>query len=97
MVKKIVSNLRESRDIVLSAQELVNEKFNFNANSLSGQLQKNSFEQKLNNFIKTVKASVFLSDEEKKIVDQKPEEIYEFARGIILGLVKTEIKNPLTK
>lgn len=97
MVKKIISNLRESRDIVLSAQELVNEQVNTNINSLSGQNKKNKFEKKLKNFIMAIESSTLLTADEKAITQQKPEEIYNRAREITLELIKTEIKNPLAK
>lgn len=97
MIEKIISNLKDYRDIVLSAQELVNERFNYNANSLSGQTTTPITDQKLKNFINKVNASSFLTSEEKKSIGEKSEDVYKTARAITLALVKTEIKNPLTK
>lgn len=98
VVERIISNLQEASDIVLSAQNLVNEQFNKNANILSGQEKKNSFDQKLNQFLNTIKKSTFLSAEEKNLfTNLMPVEVYQKAREIILKLTAQEIKNPLTK
>jgi hypothetical protein len=97
MVEKIVSNLRDFRDIVLAAQSLVNEQFNANAKLLGAPEKKKSlFNQKLKTFQETVKNSTFLSDVEKKsFADLKPGTTYEKAREIILQLTRQEIKSPL--
>lgn len=97
MVKRIISNLREARDIVLAAQSLVNEQFNANAKLLGAkEKKKNLFDEKLELFKTTVKNSLFLSNEEKNAVAKlQTRELYELAREIILELTKKEIKSPL--
>ena len=97
MVEKIISNLRNFRDIVLAAQGLVNEQFNANAKLLGApEKKKNLFNQKLQTFQETVKNSTFLSDVEKKLfADLTPAATYEKAREIILQLTEKEIKSPL--
>ena len=94
MVEKIISNLREARDIVLAAQSLVNEQFNANA-ILGG---KNLFDEKLELFKVVVKESLFLSNEEKAATAKlQTSELYNLAREIILELTKKEIKSPLVQ
>ena len=99
MVEKIISNLREARDIVLAAQSLVNEQFNANAKLLGAkEKKKNLFDEKLELFKASVKNSLFLLDEEKAAVAKlQTRELYELAREIILKLTKKEIKSPLVQ
>lgn len=98
MVERIVSNLRETRDIVLAAQSLVNEQFNANTTLLGFSKRENLFNQKLKILKKTIKSSTFLTPEEKKAFAKLTSvEAYQKAREIILQLTKKEIKNPLAK
>lgn len=96
MVEKIISNLRDFRDIVLAAQSLVNEQFNANAKLLGApEKKKNLFNQKLKTFQETVKNSTLSDVEKQSLADLTPAATYEKAREIILQLTKQEIKNPL--
>jgi len=99
MIQKIISNLRETSNIVLAAQSLVNEQFNINTELLSANKKKRSlFNHKLSLFNKAIQDSTFLSAEEKFFFTSKmPVEEYQLIREIILELTKKEIKNPLAK
>lgn len=94
IVSKILSDLRESRDLVLAAQNLVNNQFNANATLLGFKVKNNS--NQLKKFKETVKKSTFLSEKEKKLF-WEDDKAYRLARETILQLTKREIKNPLAK
>ena len=96
MVEKIISNLKDYRDIVVAAQKLVNEEYNIQVQLLGGSKKRSFLNSRLNKFIKTIRNSEFLTEEEKSDFSKLNEkEIYQLAREIILELVKKEIKNPL--
>jgi len=98
MIKKIISNLNDCRDIVLAAQNLVNEVYSSNIIQLLGGLKKRSyFSSKEKKFIETINNSDFLTEKEKSDFNRlDKKEIYMLAREIIIELIKKEIKNPLT-
>ena len=97
MIKKIISNLNDCRDIVLAAQNLVNEVYSSNIQLLDGVKKRGYFSSKLKIFVETIKKSDFLTEKEKLDFSKlNKKEIYKLAREIIIELIKKEIKNPLT-
>lgn len=99
MIQKILSNLPETKSIVLTAQHLVNEQFRLTAASLGAcnKPVKNHLKEKTKKFIDEVKKSRILSEQEKETFsDLDHHEVYNMAREIILKLTKREIKNPRT-
>lgn len=98
MIEKILSNPHGFRELLLTAQGLVNEQFNTNAQSLGAEAEKSACSNNLKKFKKTVEESDLLTEKEKKkFARLKNEDAYQLAREIILRFTAQEIKSPVTK
>lgn len=96
LVRKILGDLNNCRDVVLAAQDLVNEVYTSNAQLLDGSRKRSYFSSKEKKFIQTINNSDFLTKKEKSDFNRlDKKEVYKLAREIILELIKKEIKNPL--
>jgi len=94
LVKKILGDLNNCRDVVLAAQDLVNEVYTSNAQLLDGSKKRSYFNSKEKKFIQKVNS--VLTEKEKSYFNRlDKKEKYKLAREIILELIKKEIKNPL--
>lgn len=101
MKNKIVDPqfLYKNREIVRTAQKLVNEEFDKNCASLiDGKKHEHKLDHKLEKFERSIKASLIFSDEEKNTFSQldKTSKI-QLARDIVLSLLNKEINSPVKK
>lgn len=95
LVRKILDDLNNCRDVVLAAQDLVNEVYASNAKLLDGLKKRSYFSSKEKKFIQKINDSVLTKKEKSDFNRLDKKEVYKLAREIILELIKKEIKNPL--
>lgn len=95
MVKKIVSNIKENKAIIVAAQNLINETFDGAAERILGKTERRGSTRKRTiEFRRAIHESKTLTEEEKRDVEYLcDKKVYKKAREIILELTKKEIKH----